>query len=189
MSLYDDSLWIITPNQYASGSLYALKPVDGSGDLFVDRSSYANRVNSSGLLEYMSENVPRLDYSNGSCPEILIEPQRTNIALYSEKLINGYAFSYTSGTFIVSENTTNTFDPAGILVANSSTAVSPEEITSSPIARTQRRGRPLGGAGQAHGFDRLHTLHDFWHQPQYFGWAVHQPQAPTCCVVDEFFCA
>lgn len=124
MSLYDDALWIITPNQYVSGSLYALKPVDGSGDLFVDRSSYANRVSSNRTLDYVSDNVPRLDYSNGSCPEILIEPQRTNIALYSEKLINGYAFSYTDGTFIVSENTTNTLDPAGGNNADKFTVIS-----------------------------------------------------------------
>ena len=28
-------------------------------------------------------NIPRLDYSNGSCPSLLVEPQRTNLALYS----------------------------------------------------------------------------------------------------------
>ena len=33
-------------------------------------------------------NVPRLDYTNSSCPSILVEPQRTNLALYSEDLNN-----------------------------------------------------------------------------------------------------
>ena len=33
-------------------------------------------------------NIPRLDYSNGSCPSLLVEPQRTNIALYSEQFDN-----------------------------------------------------------------------------------------------------
>jgi hypothetical protein len=28
-------------------------------------------------------NIPRLDYSNGTCPSLLVEPQRTNLALYS----------------------------------------------------------------------------------------------------------
>jgi hypothetical protein len=33
-------------------------------------------------------NVPRLDYLNSSCPRLLLEPQRTNNALYSEQLDN-----------------------------------------------------------------------------------------------------
>jgi hypothetical protein len=31
-------------------------------------------------------NIPRIDYTNGSCPSILVEPQRTNLILYSENL-------------------------------------------------------------------------------------------------------
>lgn len=33
-------------------------------------------------------NIPRLDYSNGTCPSILVEPQRTNTLIYSEQLDN-----------------------------------------------------------------------------------------------------
>ena len=33
-------------------------------------------------------NIPRLDYSNGSCPSLLVEPQRTNSCLYSEDISN-----------------------------------------------------------------------------------------------------
>ena len=33
-------------------------------------------------------NVPRLDYLNSSCPRLLLEPQRTNLALYSEQFNN-----------------------------------------------------------------------------------------------------
>jgi hypothetical protein len=58
-------------------------------------------------------NIPRLDYTNGSCPSILVEPQRTNIALYSEKLVSGFAFSFTGGVFTVDENTNDTLDPFG----------------------------------------------------------------------------
>jgi hypothetical protein len=58
-------------------------------------------------------NIPRLDYTNGSCPSILVEPQRTNLALYSEKLVSGFAFSFTGGVFTVDENTTDTLDPFG----------------------------------------------------------------------------
>lgn len=30
-------------------------------------------------------NIPRIDYSLGGCPSVLVEPQRTNLALYSEQ--------------------------------------------------------------------------------------------------------
>lgn len=33
-------------------------------------------------------NVPRLDYLNSSCPRLLLEPQRTNLATYSEQFNN-----------------------------------------------------------------------------------------------------
>jgi hypothetical protein len=36
----------------------------------------------------MTANVPRLDYSQGSCPSLLLEPQRTNLVTYSEQLDN-----------------------------------------------------------------------------------------------------
>jgi hypothetical protein len=33
-------------------------------------------------------NIPRLDYSNGTCPSLLVEPQRTNLFTYSEQINN-----------------------------------------------------------------------------------------------------
>ena len=33
-------------------------------------------------------NVPRLDYTNGNCPQLLLEPQSSNLALYSGDLTN-----------------------------------------------------------------------------------------------------
>ena len=35
-------------------------------------------------------NVPRLDYLNSSCPRLLLEPQRTNLAQFSESFDNAY---------------------------------------------------------------------------------------------------
>ena len=35
-------------------------------------------------------NIPRLDYSNGSCPSLLVEPQRTNLLIYSEQFDSGF---------------------------------------------------------------------------------------------------
>jgi hypothetical protein len=42
-------------------------------------------------------NIPRLDYSLGSCPSILVEPQRTNLALRSEEFENATIWTNTIG--------------------------------------------------------------------------------------------
>jgi hypothetical protein len=33
-------------------------------------------------------NIPRIDYTNGSCPSLLVEPQRTNLLIYSNDFIS-----------------------------------------------------------------------------------------------------
>jgi hypothetical protein len=35
-------------------------------------------------------NIPRIDYTNGSCPSLLVEPQRTNLALNSDGNLSTY---------------------------------------------------------------------------------------------------
>ena len=85
MNLFDSASLIVTPNAYKASKLYAIKPTDGSGDLVVTRATTATRVNASGVIETVSANVPRLDYTNSSCPSLLVEPQRTNLFTYSEQ--------------------------------------------------------------------------------------------------------
>lgn len=65
-------------------------------------------------------NVPRLTYQNGGggCPSLLLEPQRTNICLYSEQLDN--AAWTTLGTVTITAN--NTTSPDGTLNADKITA-------------------------------------------------------------------
>jgi hypothetical protein len=83
MSLFEDASLIVTPNAVKAGKLYSIKPTDGSGDLSVVRATSATRANANGLIETVGANIPRLDYSNGSCPSILVEPQRTNLVFPS----------------------------------------------------------------------------------------------------------
>ena len=45
-------------------------------------------------------NIPRIDYTNGSCPSLLVEPQRTNLYTYSQQL-NQWS---KSGVITVTEN-------------------------------------------------------------------------------------
>ena len=57
--------------------------------------------------------VPRLDYTNSTCPSILVEPQRTNLNTYSEDFTNGV---YTNQNTTISAN--NTTAPDGTTTAD-----------------------------------------------------------------------
>ena len=113
MALFDDASLVTTPNGYKAGTLYSIKPTSGLGDMTVVRATTATRVNSAGLIESVANNVPRLDYSNGSCPSLLVEPQRTNLALYSEQFDN--AAWQNNGPWITPNTTTA---PDGTLTAD-----------------------------------------------------------------------
>jgi len=88
MSLLEKASLIVTPNAYKTSKLYSVVPNTTLGDMDVVRATTATRVNSSGLISSVGVNIPRIDYTNGSCPSILVEPQRTNLALRSEEFDN-----------------------------------------------------------------------------------------------------
>jgi hypothetical protein len=59
------------------------------------------------------QNIPRIDYSNGSCPSILIEPQRTNLVLQNENMvITPWIYQNANG-----ESTTE-LNPSGLNYSN-----------------------------------------------------------------------
>jgi hypothetical protein len=88
-TLLDTASLIVTPNAYKEGKLYSVVPSNGDGDFTATRATTATRVNSEGLVESVASNIPRLEYSLGSCPNLLLEPQRTNLLLQS----NGFSSS------------------------------------------------------------------------------------------------
>jgi hypothetical protein len=55
-------------------------------------------------------NIPRLDYSNGTCPSLLVEPQRTNSCLNS----SNYSAWLGVNNITITANTTETTSPFGI---------------------------------------------------------------------------
>lgn len=77
-NLFNDASYVITPNGYKTSKIYALKPVNGNGDLTISRNTTATRINQYGVRESVPANTVRIDYSNGK-PCFLIEPQRTNL--------------------------------------------------------------------------------------------------------------
>ncbi len=78
-SIYDQSSLCVTPNSKKAGKLYSLK----GADLDVVRATTATYVGSDGLIKTALANEVRFDYTNGSCPSILVEPQRTNLVFPS----------------------------------------------------------------------------------------------------------
>jgi hypothetical protein len=83
----------------------------------VVRATTATRVNSAGLIESVGLNIPRIDYTNGSCPSLLVEPQRTNLVTYSEQFDNT---NWYGDGFIVTAN--YAISPSGVQNADLLTA-------------------------------------------------------------------
>jgi hypothetical protein len=54
-------------------------------------------------------NIPRLDYSNGTCPSLLVEPQRTNLFTYSSSFDNA---AWTKNSVTITANATTS--PSGV---------------------------------------------------------------------------
>jgi hypothetical protein len=93
----------------------------------------AQLVEGTSALDYQKTetrlNIPRLDYSLGSCPNILLEPQRTNINTFSEEFNN--ATFWLRGTGVsVNANTSNS--PSGTLTADTITGATGPFVWTGP---------------------------------------------------------
>ena len=107
------------PSGVKAGKLYSVLPTDGAGDFTTTRASVATRVNENGLIEEVASNVPRLDYSDGGCPSLLLEPTATNPITYSEDFSDA---SWTkAGNAVVTPN--NAISPDGTLNASTVTGL------------------------------------------------------------------
>ena len=82
--------------------------VNGTGSVY----AWGAQLNEGSLKDYQKTetrlNIPRLDYSNGSCPSLLVEPQRTNVALWSSSFDNAW---YTKTNATITAN--NAVSPDG----------------------------------------------------------------------------
>jgi len=109
MALTDKSSVIVPKGFYGKANvLQGFNPqTESLVDLDVTRNTTATRVNEQGLIESVAANVPRRDFLNGGCGELLMEPQRTNLLTYSEDLtLSGY-----TGTATISAS--GEIDPRG----------------------------------------------------------------------------
>ncbi len=107
------------PSGYKDGKVYSVLPSNGNGDFNFTRASSATRVNKDGLIETVGSGIPRLDYLNGSCPSLLLEPQRTNLLPYSKDYSVSNWSKYGSGTGVAPILTSNyAISPDGTLNAS-----------------------------------------------------------------------
>ena len=74
-----------TNNDATSGSIYIQDAMLNQGLVAYPYVETTTAPVAGGILEDM----PRLDYSNGSCPSLLLEPSRTNILVNSEYFAGG----------------------------------------------------------------------------------------------------
>jgi hypothetical protein len=122
MNLLDTASLVVTPNGYKASKLYSIVPSDGTGDMtFARTGDTATRVNSSGLIESVTANKPRLDYLGSTCPKLLLEPARTNTATYSADLSQNASQDITIGTNTIAspDGTTN----ADSIIENGATGI------------------------------------------------------------------
>lgn len=74
----------LIPSGQKATKVYSVLPSDGSGDFTFARTGDATRVRKDGLIETVATTVPRLDWLNSDCPNLLLEPSKTNSQQYSE---------------------------------------------------------------------------------------------------------
>jgi hypothetical protein len=103
----------LIPSGYKSGKVYSILPNNATGDFDFTRQSIGTRVRKDGLIEEVTNDVPRLDWLNSSCPSLLLEPQRTNAFTYSEQF-NQSAWFKSSATI----TTNQIIAPNGTLTAD-----------------------------------------------------------------------
>jgi len=101
------------PSGYKSGYygvVYNVLPQNNSRVFYYQKSGNATRVNKDGIIETNGSNLPRLDYTNSTCPSLLLEPQRTNYLLYSEDFSQ---WNTLKGNGSVTETPNNSVSPDG----------------------------------------------------------------------------
>jgi hypothetical protein len=106
----------LIPSGYKSQTVYSVLPSDGTSDFSFSRSfgGSATRVNKNGLIEEVSVNIPRLDYSDGSCPSLLLEANKTNLVTYNRDLTNSDWIKFNNSTVTADQLTS----PSGELNAD-----------------------------------------------------------------------
>lgn len=104
----------LIPSAYNTSKVYSVLPVNGDGDFDFDRASKGTRVREDGLIEEVTDNVPRLDWYDSNCPSLLLEPQRTN---YASNSGDASQWATVSGSQLVTKTQNYAISPNGTRTA------------------------------------------------------------------------
>ena len=129
----------LIPSGYRAQKVYSVLPSDGSGDFAFDRNGKGTRVNKAGLIETIGASVDdlaRLDWFNSNCPNLLIEPLRTNRQVRSEELDNA-SWSKVNTTVLANQTTAPTGELTADKLSRTSTAANYVAGISSKSASSQ----------------------------------------------------
>ena len=107
--------YLYVPSGYKAGKAYGVLPNAANADLDFVRGSAGTRVNADGLLESEVTDVPRLDYTDGSCPTLLLEGSSVNLCGYSEQI---YSWGKTPDTSSVLVRSDIEISPDGNITAD-----------------------------------------------------------------------
>jgi hypothetical protein len=98
-------------------------------------------------------NIPRIDYTNGSCPSLLVEPQRTNIALNTDGNLSTYFnvnVTNASSSFNSFVNAIQ-FPNTGLSIAYKSTVTTAQVYAISVFVKMDDNSVPILSASQTTG--------------------------------------
>jgi hypothetical protein len=104
----------LIPSAYNTSKVYSVLPVNGDGDFYFDRASKGTRVREDGLIEEVTNNIPRLDWYDSNCPSLLLEPQRTN---YASNSGDASQWATVSGSQLVTKTQNYAISPNGTRTA------------------------------------------------------------------------
>ena len=142
-NLLEKASIITTPTAYNVGSINSVKPSESPfADFTFTRNTTATRVNASGLIESVVNNLPRIDYTGGGCGSWLLEPQSTNLCseYLSLNAVNGGVVTLNSavspdGTQNATKVNFSTGSNSGGKISISSSASTSTEYTFSFYAK------------------------------------------------------
>jgi len=104
----------VSPSSYVVGENKIIATGGGSDSIIYLGSAFTGSIDNVSVKEVLSGyDLPRLDYSDSSCPSLLLEPQSTNQIISSENLSDS---SWSKTNAVVESN--STISPDGTLSAD-----------------------------------------------------------------------
>ena len=100
VGVWQQASLVMLPSAVKEDTLYSVKPFD-DGKFLVTRASPATRVNADGWLEEVTNDVARIDYTDGDAV-LLTEPERENLITYPISFDNAY---WTKSGATIDDNT------------------------------------------------------------------------------------